>query len=146
MRSFSRQVIRPRLKALEAYRYKRFTGASGPVELHRMRICAKKLRYSLQIFEIYYRQDFGELIGNVRVLQDQAGRVHDLETHAQRIREFVQQGRLDARAGARVLACCSSLRDAAFAEFRQAWRAFWRLDLAVRLHRYWSGAAAGIPG
>jgi CHAD domain-containing protein len=146
MRSFARQVIQPRLRALEAYRHKRFTGADGPGELHRMRIGAKKLRYSMEIFEIYYGRDFAALIGEVRAIQDYAGHVHDLEVYAQRIQEFVRQGRLDARAGARVAARCGQLRDEAFGEFQQGWQAFWKLNLGVRLHRYWAGAAAHIPG
>lgn len=92
MRSFSCQVIRPRLESLQAFRRKRFTGVGGALDLHRMRIQAKKLRYSMEIFEIYYGKEFARCINQVRALQDAAGRVRDLELHARRIRAYEEGG------------------------------------------------------
>jgi CHAD domain-containing protein len=146
MRSFARQVIHPRFIILEASRHKRFAGATGSVDLHQMRICAKKLRYSMEIFEIYYGKEFAQLILEVRKVQDAAGRVHDLEVYEQRIRMHAEKGIAKITSCAPILAYCKRQRAEAFAEFQKTWRAFWRLDLGSLLHRYWAGAASRIPG
>jgi CHAD domain-containing protein len=146
MRSFSRQVIEPRWNTLKVYRSNRFTGSDGAAELHRMRILAKKLRYSMEIFKIYYGEDYARLILEVRKVQDDAGRVHDLEIYEQRIRKLVKSESLDAVSCIGLLDYCGRERAESFSEFQRTWRAFWQLDLGIQLRRYWLGTAAHIPG
>lgn len=145
MRSFSRQVIEPRWNTLEAYRRNKFTGSDGAAELHRMRIRAKKLRYSLEIFKIYYGEDYTRLILEVWKVQDTAGRVHDLEIYEQRIRKLVKSGSLDTVSRNALLDYCRKERAESFSEFQRTWRAFWRLHLGAQLRGYWAGTAARIP-
>jgi len=48
-------------------------------ELHAMRICAKHLRYTLEVFEPLYREDVKNTIQLVRKIQDELGEIHDCD-------------------------------------------------------------------
>lgn len=45
--------------------------------LHRMRIAAKKLRYTLECFQPVYKKDMKEFIVAARCIQDVLGKIHD---------------------------------------------------------------------
>lgn len=50
-----------------------------PETLHELRIAAKRLRYSLEFFEICYRRRLSSYIGLVRDLQELLGDLHDCD-------------------------------------------------------------------
>lgn len=49
------------------------------LELHAMRIAAKKLRYTLEIFAPIYHGAFKTWLGSIRQVQDQIGEIHDCD-------------------------------------------------------------------
>lgn len=48
-------------------------------ELHQMRIAAKRLRYTLEIFEPFYDADFAAAIERVKAIQELLGEIHDAD-------------------------------------------------------------------
>jgi len=49
------------------------------VELHDMRIAAKRLRYTLEIFGPFYTESFPEFLTTFKALQDHLGFMHDAD-------------------------------------------------------------------
>lgn len=48
-------------------------------ELHQMRIAAKRLRYTLEIFAPFYGRDFAQAIDRIKGFQEQLGSIHDAD-------------------------------------------------------------------
>jgi CHAD domain-containing protein len=48
-------------------------------ELHEMRIAAKRLRYSMEIFRSCFGPDIAERIGDVKTIQEKIGQIHDCD-------------------------------------------------------------------
>ena len=48
-------------------------------ELHAMRICAKHLRYTLEVFAPLYREDVKNTVQVIRKIQDGLGEIHDCD-------------------------------------------------------------------
>ena len=48
-------------------------------ELHNARIAAKRLRYTLELFPVIFGEAGAEAIAQLRVVQDDLGRIHDLD-------------------------------------------------------------------
>ncbi len=75
----SRAVLATRLSELLETRAL-VRGPGDSVELHNVRIAAKRLRYSLEMFAIALPDGDGqELADRVREMQDLLGRIHDLD-------------------------------------------------------------------
>jgi CHAD domain-containing protein len=68
--------------------------AVGAVEdiagLHYMRILAKHLRYTLEIYDPVYAGQLAPTIKVLRQMQDQLGAIHDYDVWVERINEFLQ--------------------------------------------------------
>jgi hypothetical protein len=145
MVAFASRVIQPRLQAVEHYFPYRFLGSRGLADIHALRIQAKKLRYSMEIFEALFGNEFGELIKNVRGLQDAAGRVHDSTVFKEHLLDFVQEGVVTREVGAPLLQHCAVKQKEALLEFRRVWKQIRSLNLPVRLHDFWSNTAGHTP-
>lgn len=75
----ARAVLEGRLSELEATRARIASGADSEA-LHDLRIAAKRLRYSLEMFAVCFPADVAsELADGVRSMQDILGRIHDLD-------------------------------------------------------------------
>ncbi len=71
------KLARRLLRALRA-----MTPASGPQQLHALRIAGKKFRYTVEFRQLLEESvDLGAIIGSVRKLQDLAGVCQDLHVH-----------------------------------------------------------------
>jgi CHAD domain-containing protein len=63
-------------------------------ELHNMRIAAKRLRYTMEIFQpCFAGKDFAKLYDQVKSVQEQIGEIHDRDVRGPLLQDF-----LDARA------------------------------------------------
>lgn len=62
-------------------------------ELHEMRIGAKHLRYTLEIFEELYGSRIKPYIEEMKNIQDQLGNIHDLDVWIEMIPQFVRDER-----------------------------------------------------
>lgn len=62
-------------------------------ELHEMRIAAKHLRYTLEIFEEIYSGRAKPYIEQIKKIQDQLGSIHDLDVWIELIPQFIEEER-----------------------------------------------------
>ncbi len=67
------------------------------LELHAMRISAKRLRYSLETFETLYMGQLKTTINAMRELQDLLGLIHDMDVWAEFIPTFIEEERTRIR-------------------------------------------------
>lgn len=81
-------LIQTRLEALLAYEpfVKR---PDCTVELHRMRIAAKRLRYALEVFDPLYNGRFTGTIAALKQIQDQLGLIHDCDVWKEFLPRFL---------------------------------------------------------
>ncbi|HSN95095.1 MAG TPA: CHAD domain-containing protein [Anaerolineaceae bacterium] len=63
------------------------------LELHAMRISAKRLRYSMEAFEDLYQDPIKPFISEVKKLQDALGLVHDLDVWISFVPAFIEEER-----------------------------------------------------
>jgi CHAD domain-containing protein len=62
-------------------------------ELHAMRIAAKRLRYTLEIFAPLYEDELKEPLKAAREAQDLLGDIHDCDVWAQYLPQFIEEER-----------------------------------------------------
>jgi CHAD domain-containing protein len=67
---------------------------ADPAAIHRMRLSAKKLRYTLEAFDDAFTRDFSKRIEQVTAVQDSAGEMHDAVNAAERARRLLADDRL----------------------------------------------------
>ncbi len=111
-------------------------------ELHRMRISAKRLRYTMEMFAPFFGPDFKGAIGQFKKIQQQLGDIHDADVlvpelagHIQRILsdacirakrdEPVGVHVVDLEAVQGLLTLCRTKRDerdAVYRQFLESWR------------------------
>jgi len=63
-------------------------------DLHNMRISAKRLRYTLEIFVPAYEEnnsEYTEILGEIKSCQEQIGDIHDCDVRIEQIREYLNQ-------------------------------------------------------
>ncbi len=79
---------------------------SDPVrveELHNMRIAAKRLRYTMEIFQpCFPGKDFSKLYDQVKAVQEQIGEIHDRDVRGPLLKDFLDShvgDRPEIRAG-----------------------------------------------
>ena len=109
------------------------------LELHQMRIAAKRLRYTMELFAPFYGSDFAAAINQIKAIQEQLGGIHDADVLVPEVRahlvEILQPPRkkksavgvhcADFDAAAGLLALCrrkQEERDALYVKFLAAWR------------------------
>lgn len=93
-------------------------------ELHRMRIAAKKLRYTLENFEPLYGKRMGRFIVAAHTVQDLLGEIHDIDVWIRSYPEIIREshGAKGARLSVkRFTSKCHELRDKLYAEFAAYW-------------------------
>jgi CHAD domain-containing protein len=84
--------IRQRLEEFLSYEY--FVAQPEKVaELHAMRIAAKRLRYTLEIFAPLDADEFKEPLKAAREAQERLGDIHDDDVWAQALPRFIQEER-----------------------------------------------------
>lgn len=75
----ARTILEARLDELVETRAS-ISGPSDSLQLHALRIVAKRLRYSLEMFAVCFPDDIAqERADGVREMQDVLGRIHDLD-------------------------------------------------------------------
>jgi hypothetical protein len=78
LRTVARRVLAVRVA--EFYSYSPFIHDPARVtELHDMRIAAKRLRYTLEIFKVCFPPEMEELLAQARALQELLGEIHDAD-------------------------------------------------------------------
>jgi CHAD domain-containing protein len=126
-------------------------------ELHAMRIAAKRLRYTLEIFAPLDEDGFKEPLKSVRDAQELLGDIHDGDVWAQALPQFIQEerGRMieymgSARAFGRLalgLRCFQRdrrrRRDQRYRDFVRFWKESQERDVWGRLRR--SAQAGPVP-
>jgi hypothetical protein len=60
-------------------------------ELHQMRIAAKRLRYTMELFAPFYGPEFTEAIHQIKAIQDQLGNIHDADVLVPELRDHLQK-------------------------------------------------------
>ncbi len=69
--------------------------AENVTDLHDMRIAAKRLRYTLEIFAPAFDEEqeipFAALIATVKALQEQLGEIHDCDVRVERIELYLRK-------------------------------------------------------
>ncbi|MEN4042378.1 MAG: CHAD domain-containing protein [Anaerolineaceae bacterium] len=63
-------------------------------ELHAMRVAAKKLRYTLEIFAPLYPDPYKKAISVVKELQEMLGAIHDMDVWTDLLPRFIEEERL----------------------------------------------------
>ncbi len=115
------------------------TNPANVPELHQMRIAAKRLRYTMELFAPFYGQAFKDAIEKVKNVQEAVGDIHDADVLApemQRhlrsslriskkdiLRKGVYAGDYDAAMGLLIL--CRKKRDERKSKYRQ-FLAYWK--------------------
>jgi len=76
----------------ELYQFSPFISDPARVEeLHNMRIAAKRLRYTLEIFApCFTGREFPRLYEQVKSIQEQIGEIHDRDVRAPLVQEFME--------------------------------------------------------
>lgn len=78
LRTVARRVLAVRIA--EFYSYAPFIHDPARVtELHDMRIAAKRLRYSLEIFKVCFPPELEGLLSQVKAMQELLGEIHDAD-------------------------------------------------------------------
>ncbi len=88
----------------ELYQFSPYISDPARVEeLHNMRIAAKRLRYTLEIFApCFPGKEFTKLYDQVKSVQEQIGEIHDRDVRGPLLQEFVDDhahGRPEIRVG-----------------------------------------------
>lgn len=101
LRTVAQAEILKRLTELEAIR-EEISGPADSESLHALRIAAKRLRYSLEMFAVCFPDNVAlERADTVRAMQDLLGRIHDLDVLHGLLEERL--GQIDAEARDRAL-------------------------------------------
>jgi CHAD domain-containing protein len=64
-------------------------------ELHMMRILAKKLRYTMEAFIPCFGQPLVDKISEVKLLQEQLGKIHDCDVWVEKLNSYLQAPDID---------------------------------------------------
>lgn len=90
----ARKVIAVRIA--EFYSYEPFvTRPEHSIELHDLRIAAKRLRYTLELFEPQFGAEGKRLISRVKDLQEELGNLHDHDVRIDFVGDELSKAMLD---------------------------------------------------
>jgi CHAD domain-containing protein len=92
----SAQSITSRLEEFLAY-HEIIFDPEKVTELHEMRIAAKRLRYTMEVFAPLYSEELKEQLQAVRKIQDLLGDIHDCDVWMEFLPEFVDLERVRTR-------------------------------------------------
>src|SRR6185295_7966218 len=88
----AKAIIRDRLKDLEKLSSS-FYRPTDPTQLHEMRIAAKRLRYSIELFETCWGSHIARFAKQAARLQAALGAVHDCDVWIESFRKEVNESR-----------------------------------------------------
>jgi len=94
-------------------------------ELHRMRIAAKKLRYTLENFEPLYGKRMERFIASVHHVQDLLGDLHDLDVWIRAFPELIKEshgGRCPRSSAEHFTGRCNEMRAKVYGDFEVFWK------------------------
>lgn len=94
-------------------------------ELHRMRIAAKKLRYTLENFEPLYGKRTDRFIVSAHRVQDMLGDLHDLDVWMRAFPDLVMEshgGKRPKATAEHFTGRCAEMRAKVYAEFASFWQ------------------------
>lgn len=94
-------------------------------ELHRMRIAAKKLRYTLENFEPLYGKRMARFIEDAHSIQDRLGELHDLDVWMLSFPGLIKDSRGGKKAagnGRHFTVLCRELRNKVYENFAAFWQ------------------------
>jgi CHAD domain-containing protein len=84
--SNARQILRGRIDELFSFE-SRIPDATAVEELHDARIAAKRLRYTLEMFQPVFEARSEKLIEQLKLLQEELGQLHDADVRIALIEE-----------------------------------------------------------
>ena len=118
-------ILHTRLE--EMYRFAPFIADPARIdELHNMRIAAKRLRYTLEIFApCFPGKDFSKVYDQVKSIQEQIGEIHDADVRGPLFQDYVAAHaahRPEIRVGLDTLARAEQAKRA---ELYQKFLAYW---------------------
>ena len=125
LRSNAPLMLHTRLE--ELYQFTRDISDPTKVdELHNMRIAAKRLRYTMEIFApCFTGKDFSKLYDQVKSIQEQIGEIHDRDGRGPLLQAFLEArvgDRAEIRAGLeRLIAAQQSERAGLYRDFIAYW-------------------------
>jgi CHAD domain-containing protein len=108
----------------------------GIAELHQMRIAAKCLRYTLEVFRPFYGKTMDRYIAAAIVLQRALGTMHDFDVWQLMLPGFLPKGRsLEGKKETidQLSVYCRRERDAAYLKMAAAWESQKKTGLWDRL-------------
>jgi hypothetical protein len=104
----ARKVMAVRIA--EFYSYEPFvTRPKHSIELHDLRIAAKRLRYSLELFEPQFGAEGKRLISRVKDLQEALGNLHDHDVRIEFIGDELSKAMLDVSIETRQAIACAPI-------------------------------------
>ena len=112
----------------EMYRFANYVDDVDRVdELHNMRIAAKRLRYTMEIFASSFPgEDFATLYENVKSIQEQIGDIHDCDVRVPLMRTYLSEEgerRPEIKFGLeRAIIAEQTKRNKLYEKFRRYWR------------------------
>ena len=111
--------------------------------LHKMRIAAKKLRYTLESFENVYGRKITHFYKAVYVLQTSLGQLHDAEMFVVALRKIPagRRHKNDAALYHYLIGFFSDARTRAYKKFLRLWKENERKKTWVQLHDFMRGQA-----
>ncbi len=133
-------ILHTRLE--EMYRWSPFIGDPDRMhELHDMRIAAKRLRYTLEIFApCFPDKEYKWLSDQVKSVQEQIGEIHDADVRGPLFREFTAahaDKRPEIRVGLENLARAEQAkRDKLYRKFLTYWDKLQRQEFKARFLRF----------
>jgi CHAD domain-containing protein len=112
-------------------------------ELHDMRIAAKRLRYTMEIFQPCYggelAKEYKSVYEKIKSIQEQIGDIHDCDVRGPAVTEFVEEHakrRPEIRVGLiRLIDKEKQDRDRMYSEFIEYWANLTRKNLRGRFLR-----------
>ncbi len=125
LRSNAPLMLHTRLE--ELYQFAPYISDPAKVdELHNMRIAAKRLRYTLEIFApCFSGKDFVKISDQAKSVQEQIGEIHDRDVRGPLLQAFLDAHRADRpeiRPGLeRLIQSQQSERDALYRKFIASW-------------------------
>ncbi len=125
LRSNAPLMLHTRLE--ELYQFAPYIADPGRVdELHNMRIAAKRLRYTLEIFApCFTSKEFERLSSQVKSIQEQIGEIHDRDVRGPLLQAFLEihaKDRPEIRPGLeRLIQSQRSERAALYRKFVASW-------------------------
>ena len=123
-------------------------------ELHQMRIAAKRLRYTMEIFEPVLPEETSAALSALKVLQDHLGALHDMDVlipdMLRHVREIIREASRD-ESGLAVQSCdlasatgllsiCQQIRMERIERF-EAFRLFWQ---SVRTDKFFESLVTAV--